>query len=177
MKKKAKKSEGYTKASSSKKKTVVREKGTRILTKRVRTGGSRKVTRAKGNSWADLASLDRLRPIRTERDYQEAFKMASRMAGTRDLSNKQISYLDALSLLLEDWENSHHPRIDLTHIKARDSLEYLIEENGMNASDLGKLLGDRSLGSKILRGERELSKKHIKILAERFCVEPGLFLP
>lgn len=46
----------------------------------------------------------------------------------------------------------------------------------MTASDLGNLLGSRSLGSKILRGERELSKTHLRMLAERFKVDAGLFL-
>jgi antitoxin component HigA of HigAB toxin-antitoxin module len=51
-----------------------------------------------------------------------------------------------------------------------------LEQNDMTASDLGKLLGNRSLGSKILRGERELSKQHFRILTERFKVDAGLFL-
>jgi antitoxin component HigA of HigAB toxin-antitoxin module len=46
----------------------------------------------------------------------------------------------------------------------------------MTASDLGELLGNRSLGSKVLRGERELSKTHLRILAERFKVDAGLLL-
>jgi antitoxin component HigA of HigAB toxin-antitoxin module len=47
----------------------------------------------------------------------------------------------------------------------------------MNSSKLGELLGNnRSLGAKILRGERQLSKAHIRILAERFKVNPALFL-
>jgi len=46
----------------------------------------------------------------------------------------------------------------------------------MNASQLGELLGNRSLGSKILTGKRELSKSHIGTLSKRFNVDPGLFL-
>ncbi|MBI4579745.1 MAG: hypothetical protein HY718_08590, partial [Planctomycetes bacterium] len=41
---------------------------------------------------------------------------------------------------------------------------------------LGEMLGNRSLGSKILRGERDLSKSHIRVLAKRFNVDPGLFI-
>ena len=43
-------------------------------------------------------------------------------------------------------------------------------------SDLGNLLGNRSLGSKILRGEWELSKTRLRILADRFKIHVGLFL-
>jgi hypothetical protein len=60
----------------------------------------------------------------------------------------------------------------------RDEVDYdnAIEQNGMNASALGELLGNRSLGSKILREERELSKEHIRKLCERFAVSADLFI-
>lgn len=57
------------------------------------------------------------------------------------------------------------------------SLKHLLEENQMNASDLARLLGVHpSLGSKILKGERSLTVAHLRKLAERFKVSPGLFL-
>jgi antitoxin component HigA of HigAB toxin-antitoxin module len=46
----------------------------------------------------------------------------------------------------------------------------------MNASDLSRLLGEPALGSKILNGNRELSKAHIRTLADRFKVRADLFL-
>ncbi len=46
----------------------------------------------------------------------------------------------------------------------------------MNVSDLGRLLGDRSLGPKILNGDRALSKAHIKLLAKHFNVSPAVLL-
>lgn len=47
----------------------------------------------------------------------------------------------------------------------------------MKSADLGRLLGDRGLASLILNGHRAMSKKHIRILADYFKVEPGLFVP
>lgn len=47
----------------------------------------------------------------------------------------------------------------------------------MKAADLSRLLGaDRTLGAKILRGERNLTVPHLRILAERFKVSPALFV-
>jgi antitoxin component HigA of HigAB toxin-antitoxin module len=46
----------------------------------------------------------------------------------------------------------------------------------MTSSALGELLGHRSLGSKLLRGKRQLSKTHIRILADHFKVRADLFL-
>ena len=45
----------------------------------------------------------------------------------------------------------------------------------MTGSDLACLVGNHPLGGAILRGERELSKAHIEILARRFKVSTDLF--
>lgn len=57
-----------------------------------------------------------------------------------------------------------------------DILRHLMAEHEMNASDLGRLLNERSLGPKILNGTRELSKAHIRKLAQHFGVPADLFL-
>jgi antitoxin component HigA of HigAB toxin-antitoxin module len=41
---------------------------------------------------------------------------------------------------------------------------------------IGELLGNRSLGSKVLREERQMSKEHIRKLSGRFSVSSDLFL-
>jgi antitoxin component HigA of HigAB toxin-antitoxin module len=47
----------------------------------------------------------------------------------------------------------------------------------MSAADLSRILGcDRSQGPKLLRGERRLTVDHIRTLARRFNVEPGVLL-
>ena len=57
-----------------------------------------------------------------------------------------------------------------------EHLKFLMEQNGMKTIDLGKLIGNRGLASLIVNGKRQLSKAHIRVLAERFRVDPGLFL-
>jgi antitoxin component HigA of HigAB toxin-antitoxin module len=55
-------------------------------------------------------------------------------------------------------------------------LRYVVETAGMSASDLGRLLGNRGLGSTLLSGKRELSKNHICILADHFHLDAAYFL-
>ena len=56
-------------------------------------------------------------------------------------------------------------------------VKHLLEENGMNASDLARLLDIHpTMGSKILRGERSLTVDHLRKLCERFKVNPRLFM-
>ena len=49
-------------------------------------------------------------------------------------------------------------------------------QNGMTTTDLGALLGSKSVASEVLNGKRPLSRANVFALANRFCVEPGLFL-
>jgi HTH-type transcriptional regulator/antitoxin HigA len=56
-------------------------------------------------------------------------------------------------------------------------LKHLAEENSMSGADLSRLLGaDRSLGVRILSGERNLTVEHAKKLAARFQVPMEVFL-
>jgi len=101
-------------------------------------------------------------PLRTEDDYLRAVEVVDKLAikGEDDLSEAEQDQLDIFSALMEVYENMHHP-MDLPKLPPVEFLKKLLELSGMNESDLGRLLGERSLGHKILKGERQLSKGHI----------------
>jgi HTH-type transcriptional regulator / antitoxin HigA len=114
------------------------------------------------------------RPIHDESDYDNAIEMLDSLVGF-ELNADQLDYVVVMTTLVGAYEDVHHA-IDTSDISGLDMLKYLLEQSEMTASDLGALLGNRSLGSKILRGERELSKTHLRILAKRFKVDAGVFL-
>lgn len=122
----------------------------------------------------DLVALMPPRAIRDEVACDNTIEMLDRLTSLRRPTKGQQQYLETLSVLVEAYENEHHAVDD--GLSPLDILKHLLDSNGMNASQLGELLGNRSLGSKILRGERELSKGHIRTLAKRFKVSPALFL-
>jgi HTH-type transcriptional regulator/antitoxin HigA len=127
---------------------------------------------------AEFEALNRLwplRPIADDRGLAAASAIAGRLAVIEPLSRDQADYLEVLATLIEKYEDEHHA-IDTRGISGIKSLKYLLDANDMSASDLGRLLGERSLGTKVLSGDRKLSKAHVKVLCERFCVGPGLFL-
>jgi HTH-type transcriptional regulator/antitoxin HigA len=113
--------------------------------------------------------------VSTERDYNRALAIAEDLITRRRRTKAEESYLDCLTTLIEAYEDKHHP-INANDKEATEILKHLLEANGMNATDLGRLLGNRALGAKILSRERELNKAHIKVLAKRFSVNPGLFI-
>ena len=48
--------------------------------------------------------------------------------------------------------------------------------SGLTQTDLAKELGGQPNVSKVLKGERELNLRQIRALAEKFKVEPNLFI-
>ena len=115
--------------------------------------------------------------IRGKRHYDEAIEVIDKLAiiDEHKLTPGQSDYLYALSDLVGAYEDKHH-RIDLSHLTGLDMLKFLLEQHELNASDLGRLLGNRQLGSAILRGERALSKTHIRKICAHFKVSADLFL-
>jgi antitoxin component HigA of HigAB toxin-antitoxin module len=124
--------------------------------------------------YANLVAMLPPRPVHDDTDLANATEMIDRLAG-HDLNSDQEDYLEALSTFVEVYEHHRYP-MDDSRITPLETLKFLLSEHGMTASDLGRLLGNRTLGAAILRGERGLSKTHIRKLAEHFKVQPGLFL-
>lgn len=123
----------------------------------------------------DLVAMMPPRAIHDAVEYDNAIAMLDALLARPRLSKGQQDYLETWALIVRAYEQAHHAIGD--DATPAEALAYLLEASGMNASDLGQLLGNRSLGSKLLRGERELSKAHIVKLCEHFSVQPGLFLP
>jgi len=116
-------------------------------------------------------------PLRSEDDYLRAVEVVDKLAikGEDNLTGAERDQLDVFSALIEVYENMHHP-MDLAKLPPIEFLKKLLELSGMSESDLGRLLGERSLGHKILKGERQLSKTHIMKLCDYFKVDAGAFL-
>jgi len=126
-------------------------------------------------TYDQLLAMHPLRPIHNDVELDHATEMIDILAG-RDLNVDQADYLDVLSTLVEAYENTHYP-LDDPAICGLDALRALLDEHGMGAADLARLLGvHRSMGSKLLKGERALTTRHLKMLSERFKVSVDLFL-
>lgn len=115
-------------------------------------------------------------PIRTEADYERALAVVDKLAvkGEGNLTETERDRLDIFTALVE----AHDERRDIfgdAKLAPGDVLRFLLDQHGMTASDLGRLLGARTLGSKLLRGEREPSKTHIKTLCRHFSLPADVF--
>ena len=126
------------------------------------------------DSYAELVDLLMPRPLHDDVDYRNALGVLDAMAGF-DMNTDQEDYFEAISTFIEKYEARHHA-IANEKMAPAELLRSLVTEHGMTESDLGRLLGDRSLGHRILSGEREVSKAHIRILAEHFSLNPAALL-
>jgi len=125
-------------------------------------------------SYAELVALCMPRPLHDDVDYRNALAVLDAMAGF-EMNADQEDYFEAIATFMEKYESEHHA-IDDEKMTPVELLRSLMDEHGMTESDLGRLLGDRSLGHRILTGQRELSKNHIRILAEHFSLNPASLL-
>jgi HTH-type transcriptional regulator/antitoxin HigA len=125
-------------------------------------------------TYAELAGLFMPRPLHDDVDYRNALAVLDAMAGFA-MNADQEDYFEAVATFVEKYEAQHHA-VDAGGLTPVELLRSLMDEHGMSESDLGRLLGDRSLGHRILSGERELSKAHIRTLAEHFSLNPAALL-
>jgi len=127
----------------------------------------------------DFASMVHLMPPQAIVDdvhHANTIEMIDRLMACGRLTRGQALYLETLTQLVLAYEGAQHS-VDLSDIGGVAVLEHLLDENGMNASDLAKLLGvHASMGSKLLKGERSLTIEHIKKLAARFRVNASVFI-
>ncbi len=125
--------------------------------------------------YAKLSDRYPVRPIHSDAELNRAQHIVDLLAGRSHLTRDQMDYLDAWATMVEAYEKRRYAS-EYSKRSPIEMLKFLLKENGMCASDLGRLLGSRQLGWKILNGKRNLSKAHIRKLAERFAVNASLFL-
>ena len=127
------------------------------------------------DDYLDLIRELPIRPISSARQHAKAQAILDRLVGRDDLSKGQLDYLAALARFVQDYESDRF-KLAARRLTPIGLLRHLMEENDMNTSDLGDVLGSRGLASEVLSGKRGLSKALIRKLSERFHVDPSLFL-
>ena len=122
-------------------------------------------------SWQTLAPIFH---ITNDDDYDHAIEELDQLLDIVGDDETHLLYglLDTLGTLVSVYEDAHFAEPQATGI---DALKFLMEEHGLNQSDLPEI-GSQGVVSELLSGKRELNKRHILTLAERFNVAPATFL-
>lgn len=82
------------------------------------------------------------------------------------------SLMETLGALIEVYENQTIPFPKQDPIS---TLKYLMKEHGLKQKDL-KDVGSQGVVSEILNGKRILNTRQIQVLAQKFNVNPSIFI-
>src|ERR671910_1092487 len=104
--------------------------------------------------------MTRLKPIRTEADYQAALAEIERLWGAK-LGTAQGDRLDVLATLIDAYEAEHDPIDPPDPVEA---IRFRMEQQGLTRKDLERMLGTRTRVSEILNRKRSLSTSMIRRL-------------
>jgi len=102
----------------------------------------------------------RIKPIKTETDYQEALKEIDRIFDAEP-GTREGDRLDVLTTLVEAYEEKHF------HIPLPDPIEailYYVESRGLSRRDLERYIGSRARVSEVLNRKRPLTMEMIRNL-------------
>lgn len=125
-------------------------------------------------TYRELCDLLMPRKIHDEGELETAQEIIDTLAVLPTRTPDQNDYLETLAELVEAYEEH---AVKFSRRSGLETLKFLLAENNLTASDLSRIIGtDISLGYRILNGERGLTTKHIKKLAQHFHVSPEIFL-
>ena len=112
--------------------------------------------------------------IHTEDDYDVAVERLNHLIDEVGTDERHPLYdlLDTLGTVIHAYEEQHYPVPESSGV---EMLRFFIDEHGLSVSDLPEL-GSSNIVSETLDGERELTVKQIRALAERFHVSPAVFI-
>lgn len=121
--------------------------------------------------WNALAPL---LTIRNEAEYEQAIKRLNDLIDEIGTNEQHPLYnlLDTLGTLIEAYEAEHYA---IPSCSGSDVLAYLMEEHGLSLSDLPEI-GTSETIKAILSKEQAFTLSQVKQLAQRFKVQPQVFL-
>jgi len=113
-----------------------------------------------------------LKPIRTEKDYEEALAEAEELWGARTGTPKG-DRVDVLATLMEAYEAEHYPMDPPDPIEA---IKFRMEQQELTRKDLEKILGTRTRVSEVLNRKRGLSINMIRALHKKLGISADVLI-
>ena len=101
-----------------------------------------------------------IQPIKTEQDYDKALGEIEFFWGAEE-GTENGDKLDILLILVEDYENKHHPILPPDPIEA---IKFRMEQMNLSRKDLEPYIGGRGRVSEVLNHQRGLSLNMIRSL-------------
>jgi HTH-type transcriptional regulator/antitoxin HigA len=107
-----------------------------------------------------------IKPIKTERDYQNALKEIEKLWDAKP-NTPMGDRLDVLVTLVEAYEQKHYKIEPPDPIEA---IKFRMEQLELKPSDLARILGGRNCASEILNKKRKLTVEMMRSLHKQLGV-------
>ena len=113
-----------------------------------------------------------IKPIKSERDYQESIKRIEELWGVKK-DTSAGDELDLLITLVESYELKNFP---ISPPDPIDAIKFRMEQMGMSKADMVKYLGSQSRVSEILNRKRSLTLQMIRVLYKELRIPADVLL-
>ncbi len=113
-----------------------------------------------------------IRPLKTELDYENALKRLEEIFDA-PLDSSEGDEAEILSMLIDNYENIHHP------IEAPDPIEAIkirMEEMDIKQKDLVGIIGGKSQVSEVLNRKKRLTIEMIRVLTEKLDLSASILV-
>lgn len=125
------------------------------------------------DEYLELILIHPLRAIHTDEELNEAISVVDKLLDRSDLSDGGREYLEALTQLIEKYQDSNPCIGDATDAEV---LAHLIEAKGVKQADIVRATDIvASTLSDVLKGKRTFTREQIGKLAKYFRVSPAAF--
>lgn len=110
--------------------------------------------------------MHEIRPIRTERDYEEALARVETLMKA-PLDGAEGRELDVLVGLVEAYEDKHFPMECPSSVAA---IEFCMDQRGLGPRDLVPFIGSSAEVSQVLAGKRKITISMARALHEELGI-------
>src|SRR5262245_28842405 len=114
----------------------------------------------------------KVKPIKTEKDYDKALKTVERLWGS-SRSSLDGDLLEVLVTLVEAYERKHYP-IDIPD--PLDAIRFRLEQLQADYGSLVGIIGHRTRVYEVMRGDRPLSLEMIRRLHQKFQIPAEILI-
>lgn len=126
------------------------------------------------NDYIKLLTTFPPRPIKSEEELEATQNIIDQLLDQEKLSQDEKDYLNVLGTLVYEYEQKQEPIPDIYGVEL---LKVLMQDNNLRQKDLVPIFKTESIVSDVLKGKRELTKRHIEELSKFFHVSHSVFFP
>lgn len=117
--------------------------------------------------------MNTLKVIKSLEQYYAYCDELESLNALKPITGENEDRIELLNVLIEKWDEEHHPSMDIHPVEL---LKQLMEMHELNASELSRNTGlDKTVLSKILNNKKGFSKEVIRALAAYFKVNQEAF--